>query len=68
MSSVIGTIKLINLINLINVLYGIICIFYSQEHVMCPAHVKYQKFQYLIPQLNVSLRIIGYLCMMKTIL
>ena len=41
---------------------------YSQEHVMCPAHVKCQKFQYLSSQLDVSLRITGYLCMMKTIL
>ena len=55
MSSVIGT------INLINVLYGIISISYSQEHVMCLAHVEYQKFQILSPQLNVLLRITGYL-------
>ena len=53
------------LINLINVLYSIICIFYSQEYVVFPVHVKYQKFQILSPQLNISLRTIGYLCIMK---
>ena len=58
MLSFIGT------INLINVLYGIICILYSPEHVMCPAHFECQKFQILSPQLNVSL---NHSLFMKTI-